>query len=272
MPSLTVNGHDMAYAEAGTGAPVVLIHGSLNDYRYWAPQMEPLGARFHAIAPSLRHYWPERWDGVGETFKIDQHVEDVAGFIRGLGAGQVDLVGHSRGGHIAFRVAERHPGLVRRLVLAEPGGELDESLGGPPGGAGKQASAFAAAAELLRTGDIEGAMRRFAEHTGGPGAWERRSAVRRGINLDNAHTLLGQVDERRQPYGRAAAEAIRVPTLLVHGAQTQPQFVAIIDALERVMADTRRVVVPNAAHGMSSDNPAAFNAAVLDFLGQPGAA
>jgi pimeloyl-ACP methyl ester carboxylesterase len=269
MPSLTVNGYEMAYAEAGSGATVVLVHGSLNDYRYWAPQMEPFGAGFHAVAPSLRHYWPERWDGVGETFRIDQHVEDVAGFIGALGAGKVDLVGHSRGGHIAFRVAERHPGLIRRLVLAEPGGELDESLGGVPGGAGKQAGTFAEAAALLKAGDVEGAMRRFAEHTGGPGAWERRSAARRTINLDNAHTLLGQVDERRRPYGRAAAEAIRVPTLLVNGAETQPPFIAIIEALARVMADARRVVIPHAAHGMSSDNPAAFNTAVLEFLGQP---
>jgi len=267
MPSLRVNDYDMAYAEAGSGAPVGLVHGSLNDCRYWAPQMEPLGARFRMLAPSLRHYWPERWDGIGDTFKIDQHVEDVAGFIGALGAGKVDLIGHSRGGHIAFRVAERHPELIRRLVLAEPGGELDESLGGAPGGAGKQASAFAAAAELLKAGDTEGAMRRFAEHTGGPGAWEKRSAVRKAINLDNAHTLLGQIDERRRPYGMAAAEAIRLPTLLVNGAQTQPQFIAIIEALERVMPDACRVVIPAAAHGMSSDNPAEFNTAVLDFLG-----
>jgi esterase len=267
MPSLEVNGYRIDYAEAGSGPPVVLVHGSLNDRRYWEPQMAPLGERFRVLAPSLRHYWPERWDGRGDDFKIDQHVADVAGFITALGVGKVDLVGHSRGGHIAFRVAERHPGLLRRLVLAEPGGELDESLGGVAGGAGKQAGAFAAAAALLQAGDAEGAMRRFAEHTGGPGAWERRSAVRRAINLDNANTLLGQVDERRRPYGRAAAEGIRLPTLLVNGAQTQPQFIAIVEALERVMPDARRVVVARAAHGMSSDNPAEFNAAVLDFLG-----
>ncbi|MBL6455129.1 alpha/beta hydrolase [Belnapia sp. T6] len=266
MPRLTVNGYEMDYAEAGSGEPLVLIHGSLNDQRYWAPQMEPLGARFRVLAPSLRHYWPERWDGVGDTFKIDQHVEDMAGFIAALGAGPVDVIGHSRGGHIAFRLAERHPALIRRLVLAEPGGELDESLGGASGGSGKQGQAFAEAAALLKAGNTEGAMRRFAEHTGGPGAWERRTATRKAINLDNAHTLLGQIDERRRPYGKAAAESIRVPTLLVNGAQTQPQFTTIIEALARVMPDTSRVVIPNAAHGMSSDNPADFNAAVLNFL------
>ena len=128
MRSLHVNGHDMAYAENGTGTPVVLVHGSLLDQRYWAPQMEPLGRHNRIVAPSLRHYWPARWDGMGDDFTIQRHVEDVAAFIEGLGAGPVHLVGHSRGGHIAFRVAQHHPDRVRTLILAEPGGTLDETL------------------------------------------------------------------------------------------------------------------------------------------------
>ena len=43
MRTLHVNGHDMAYAEHGAGTPLVLVHGSLLDQRYWAPQMGPLG-------------------------------------------------------------------------------------------------------------------------------------------------------------------------------------------------------------------------------------
>ncbi len=272
MPSLNVNNYGMAYAETGAGEPVVLLHGTLNDQRYWAPQMAPFGERFRTIAPSLRHYWPERWAGPTADapggFTIAQHVADVVVFIAALEAGPVRLVGHSRGGHIAFRVAERHPALLHSLVLAEPGGELDETLGGTPAGSGpgRQAAAFAAAAALVRDGDIEGGMRHVAEHTGGPGAWEQRTEARRAGNRDNAATLLGQVDERRQPFSRAAAEAIRMPTLLVGGAQTRPAFVANLDALERTIAGARRVTILNAAHGMSSDNPAAFNTAVLEFL------
>lgn len=268
MPSLNAGGYAIDYAEAGTGEPVVLLHGSLNDQRYWAPQMAPFGERFRTVAPSLRHYWPERWAGPTPEepggFTIDQHVADVAAFIAVLGTGPVRLVGHSRGGHIAFRVAERHPELVRALVLAEPGGELDESLGGDA--PGRQGAAFAAAAALIRAGDLEGGLRRFAEHTGGPGAWEKRTETRKAINRDNATTLLGQIDERRAPFSRAAARAIRVPTLLVGGAQTQSAFVAILDALEGCIAGARRVTIANAAHGMSHDNPAAFNAAVLGFF------
>ncbi|MDO9709399.1 alpha/beta fold hydrolase [Paracraurococcus lichenis] len=264
MPSFTVDGYDLSYAESGAGEPLVLVHGTLGDQRYWAPQMETLGKHYRVLALSLRHCWPGEWTADGD-FTIDRHVADVAAFIRGLGAGPVRLVGHSRGGHIAFRVAERHPDLVRALVLAEPGGELDESLGGRPA-SGAQAGAFAEGAALIEAGDVEGGLRRIAEHTGGPGAWEKRSEARKAINRANARTLLGQRHEQRRPYSRAAAEAIRAPTLLVVGAQTLPNFVANADALEKHIKGCARVSIPNAAHSMSQDNPAAFDAAVLAFL------
>ena len=49
-----VNGYDFAYAERGAAVPVVLVHGSLNDYRSWAAQMAPLGERYRVIALSSR--------------------------------------------------------------------------------------------------------------------------------------------------------------------------------------------------------------------------
>lgn len=264
MPSIEIDGHPLAYAQAGSGAPLVMIHGTLGDQRSWAAQMAPFGERFHAMAVSLRHCWPGRWEEGGD-FTIARHTADIAAFIRALGAGRVRLVGHSRGGHIAFRVAQHHPDLLAALVLVEPGGELDASLGGAPP-AGEQGSAFARAAALIGEGRTEEGLTIVAEHTGGPGAWARRSEARRAVNRDNATTLLGQVNEQRSPYTKAEAAAIGTPTLLVGGANSQPQFARILDALEPVMPHARRVTIPGAAHSVQADNPAALNAAVLDFL------
>ena len=268
MPSPAANGTEMSYAESGPagGEPLLLIHGTLGDQRSFTAQMEPLGAAgYRTMAVSMRHCWPGRWEDDGD-FTIDTHVADVAAFIQALGRGPVRLVGHSRGGHIGFRVAERHPELLRALVLAEPGGELDESLGGEPGGGGRQAGAFAEAAALVAAGDEEGGLRRVAEHTGGPGAWERRPEERKAISRANARTLLGQAREGRAPYSRAAAAAIRTPTLLLHGADTLPNFVANVRALGGTIPGARIEVIPDATHGLTFENPAAFNAAVLDFL------
>jgi len=268
MPSLSANGTALSYAESGPadGPPLLLVHGTLGDQRSFAAQMQPLGAAgYRVMALSMRHCWPGRWEEGGD-FTIDTHVADVAAFIRALGRGPVRLLGHSRGGHIAFRVAGRHPDLVRALVLAEPGGELDESLGGAPGARGRQAGAFAEAAALIAAGDEEGGLRRVAEHTGGPGAWERRPEERKAIARANARTLLGQMRENRAPYTRAAAAAIRAPTLLLYGADTLPNFVANVRALGAAIPDARIAMIPNATHGLPYEQPAAFNAAVLDFL------
>ena len=111
MPSLSVNGTEIHYAEAGAGGrPLLLVHGTLGDQRSFAAQMEPLAAAgLHVMALSLRHCWPGTWPAEGGDFRIDTHVADVAAFVLALGKGPVALLGHSRGGHIAVRVAERHP-------------------------------------------------------------------------------------------------------------------------------------------------------------------
>jgi esterase len=267
MPSLHTNGIDVHYAEAGVGGrPLLMVHGTLGDQRSFAAQMAPLAAAgFHVIALSMRHCWPGNWPAKDGDFRIDTHVADVAAFIDALQMGPVALLGHSRGGHIAIRVAERHPKVLRALILAEPGGELDESLGGKPASAG-QASAFTAAADLIAAGDEEGGLKAVAEHTGGPGAWERRPDERKAISRANARTMLGQRDEQRSPYSRATAATIRTPTLFLYGANTRPSFVANVEALSGAIAGSKVVAIRNATHGLTHENPADFNAAVVEFL------
>jgi hypothetical protein len=85
--TLEVNGYPMAFLESGTGEPVVLVHGSGIDYRQWRRQVESPPRGFRLIAVSLRHYYPERWDGKGDTFSVRQHAEDLATFIEALGVG-----------------------------------------------------------------------------------------------------------------------------------------------------------------------------------------
>src|ERR1051326_6627599 len=136
MQTLSVNGTDIAWLDVGRGPPLVCVHGSLCDFRVWSPVLGPLSERHRVIAVSLRHFFPEHWDGQGDSYSIAQHVLDVIAFIEQLDAGPVDLMGHSRGGHVSFRVAQRRPDLLRKLILAEPGGEIDATLdpdykGGP---------------------------------------------------------------------------------------------------------------------------------------------
>jgi pimeloyl-ACP methyl ester carboxylesterase len=260
----------MAFEMRGSGDLVLLVHGSLSDRRHWEPQLPAFSAAgFRTVAVSLRHYWPERWDGRCGGFTVDRHVADLVGFIGALGQGPAHLVGHSRGAHIAFRVAERHPEVVRRLVLAEPSGVLDDSL--LPAGTVpvSYTSLIADAVAKVRAGAIEEGLRSFYEYAVGPGTWEGLSPERQAIGRDNAMTLLGQIDEGRKPYTAASAAAIGCPTLLVGGALTRPAFTTVLDGLERLIPDVRRVTIADAGHPMSREQPEAFNAAVIGFLREP---
>jgi esterase len=163
MQTLSVNGYDMAYLEIGTGRPLVCVHGTLGDFRTWSAVLGPLSKNHRVISVSLRHFFPEHWDGVGDDYLMVQHIADMIGFLEKLGDGPVDLMGHSRGGHIAFRTAQLRPDLLHRLVLAEPGGELDATLDptAAPDGASQRTARFAAAASKVAEGDIEGALKLF---------------------------------------------------------------------------------------------------------------
>jgi esterase len=117
--TLEVNGYPMAFLESGTGESVVLVHGGGTDYRSWRRQMQSPPRGFRLIAVSLRHYYPERWNGKGDAFSVKQHAEDLATFIEALRVGPVYLVGHSRGGSVVVRSAQARPALVKKLVLME---------------------------------------------------------------------------------------------------------------------------------------------------------
>ena len=268
MKTLTVNDHDMPYIDLGSGPPLVCIHGSLGDYRSWTPVMGPLSKSHRLIVPSLRHFFPADWDGKGGRFTIPQHTADVIAFIEGLKLGPVDLMGHSRGGHIAFRVASERPELLKKLVLAEPGGELDATLL-PPGQAAStaRASSIIEAAEKIAAGDVEGGLRAFVDRIDGPGTWDKRPAAAKQLRRDNARTLIGQVNEQRRPFTHAEAAAIKVPTLLIGGARTPGMLPVVLKALADAIPGAKSEIIPETTHVMFDQAPVRYSEIVLAFLG-----
>ena len=121
-------------------------------------------------------------------------------------------------------------------------------------------------ADLVKSGDVEGALRRFCEAVIGPGGWDKVPEPGKAMMRDNAATLIGQARERREPFSAAAMREIKNPTLLINGARSAPFFHAIADAMLKHIAGARRVMIEGAGHAMNVEQPSAFNAAVLDFL------
>ena len=246
MQTLSVNGYDMAYLEVGHGPALVCVHGTLGDFRTWSGVMGPLSKKHRVICVSLRRFFPEHWDGVGNDYLISQHVADVIAFIEQIEPKPIDLMGHSRGGHIGFRVAQQRPDLLRKLVLAEPGGDLDASLNpaGAPSGPSPLVARMRLAAEHVRAGDIDGAMLLFFDMIEGDGAWGRLPAAPKQQLRDNAFTLIGQVGENRKPYAKSEAESIATPTLLIGGGDTKGTLSTIWRVLAQHIPNARSAIIP----------------------------
>ena len=266
MQTLRVNGTDMAYLEVGQGQPLVCVHGTLGDFRTWSAVIGPLSKQCRVISLSLRHFFPEHWHGVGNDYLMTRHVDDVIGFIEQLG-GPVDLMGHSRGGHIAFRVAEQRPDLLRKLILAEPGGELDPSLdpSAAPGPSPRAAN-ITAAAEKIANGDIDGGLMGFFDNIAGQGGWARLPAAPKQQLRDNAFTLIGQANENRLPFSKESAQSIRTPTLFIGGGNTRGALPVTLRTLAAHVPGSSTAIIPGTGHWMFEQAPQRYCELVLEFL------
>ena len=268
MQTLRVNGYDMAYLEVGKGPPLVCVHGTLGDFRTWSAVMGPLSKSYRVISVSLRHFFPEHWDGIGDDYRMSQHIADVIAFIGQIEPKPVNLMGHSRGGHIAYRVAEARPELLQKLVLAEPGGDLDATLAPSAAPATPSAilSRIMASAEKVKSGDLEGALQNFFDGIDGEGAWARLGAAAKQQLRDNVFTLIGQVRESRKPYSKASAQSIKTPTLFIGGAETTGSLPAITRALAPEIPGATTATIPGARHWMFEQAPQEYCRIVLEFL------
>jgi esterase len=268
MQTIRVNNYDMAYLEVGQGHPLVCVHGTLGDFRTWYAVLGPLSRKHRVIAVSLRHFFPEHWDGVGDDYRMARHVSDVISFIEQISPKPVDLMGHSRGGHISFRVAQQRPDLLRKVIMAEPGGDFDATLdpGIKPGAPSALSARVLISVNRVRDGDTEGALQNFVDAIDGDGSWRRLPAAAKQQLRDNVCTLLGQAHEARKPYSLADMSDIKTPTLLIGGAETKGALSTMWREMGRHIKGAKTAEIPAAHHWMFEQDPTEFCRVVMEFL------
>jgi pimeloyl-ACP methyl ester carboxylesterase len=197
------------------------------------------------------------------------HGEDLAALVRALGFSKVRIVAHSSGAHAALFFAASHPDMVVSLAVNEP--PAAGMLVGTENGAEtlkEFAIKLAPAREALKVGDTKSGIPLFVDGVGGPGAYERRSAADKSMNLDNVASYLADATTKRPraPFTCDMAKAIAAPVLLSNGVRSQPFFFKINDRLQACLPNSERIVVAESSHTVPSENPVAYDKAVLMFF------
>lgn len=259
--------YPVAYQQHGRGQAVVLVHGSMGDYRTWAAQVPELSRHYRVYNLSLPRYYPEKWNGVGDRFGITEHAKVVADFIQHMGLGKVHLVGHSRGGAVAIKVATHYPKVIKTLVLADASG-MENLLPGSPEGQQLLAQSKKLRQNLIdaiQRGELEKGAEQFTDALGGTGTWQRRTPDQRAVVMDNLGTALGDSG----PRPTTACEDIarwNFPILLIHGARSPARYAAMGEAARGCNPSIGPArVIPGAAHSMNRENPTDFNREVLGY-------
>ena len=153
------------------------------------------------------------------------------------------------------------------MILAEPGGELDATLDPAfKSGPSPLAARIAASAEKIAAGDVDGGLALFMDALEGPGAWNRLPATPKQLLRDNAMTLIGQTRDKRPPFSRADAEAIKTPTLFIGGANTKGALPHVLHMLAAHVPNSKTVMIPGTTHPMFEQAPQRFCQIVSDFL------
>ena len=262
---VVVDGTRIRYVEAGSGPPVVLIHGLGGSIYSWRGVIGPVAAAgFHVVAFDNRGFGGSDKPGTG--YHSAELATLAVHFLDSLHLSDVVLVGHSMGGEIAALAALRAPDRVRGLVLVDAAGFgthlpllariaraplLGRMLAGLRGRSGVAAALRSAYADPRRiTGaDIDQYYAPVAE----PDFGRALAGVARQFDFT---ALAGRLD------------SIRIPTLVVWGADDRWIPVTIGQGMALRLPRVAFVLVPDAGHDVPDEAPAALDRSLIAFLEQ----
>ena len=221
---------ELYYREAGSGEPLIMLHGNGESGEYFINQIEHFQSRYRVIAPDTRgHGRSPRGEA---PFTIAQFANDLYDFMQGLGIARAAILGFSDGANIAMKFAMQHPEMVKALILN--GGNLD------PSGV-KRTAQF----------PIEIGYKiacRFAAKS--PSAKKNAEMLGLMVNDPNISPL--------------ELAKLTMPTLVVCGTKDM-----IRESHTRMIAENipnARLVILPGDHFVANKHPAEFNQVVDDFL------
>jgi pimeloyl-ACP methyl ester carboxylesterase len=270
---IELHGHRVIYRTAGSGPPLVLIHGMVNSSRHWESVARQLAGDYTIIAPDLIGHGDSA--AVRGDYSLGAHAASIRDLLATIGVDRASVVGHSLGGGVAMQFFYQFPQRVERLVLVSSGGlghEVSPLLRG---------AALPGAAALLWLA----AHPRVLSALSDGGGRLRDRGFGRGVYLQAIARALGPL---QQPGARKAflqtlrsvidARGQRVsardrlyllgsfPTLIVWGERDHTIPPEHGRRAHEAIPGSRFETLPRAAHFPHLEDPEGLAALLADFL------
>lgn len=232
-----VDGAHFRWVEAGSGPPLLLLHGYGGSAHWWARNIEALGVVRRVYALDLPGFGRSRMAG---RFTFSRSAELLARWLDQRGIASADVVAHSMGGQLALILAAQHPSYIRSLVLAAPAGlPFDTGLPGI-------------------------ALRAMRSRRGGDPRFT--PIVVRGVILAGPRVLWQAVQQIMSVDVRQHISTVAAPTLILWGECDGLLSPANGPILAAGMTGARLHVVPGGRHNLMWEQADMFNEALVAFL------
>ncbi len=250
----------LPHLDAGSGNPLMLLHGFGMDARTWAGQVRALEHRCRVLVPDLPGFGPGGLE-VGQASPS----EELFQLLEAKRVGPVHLVGLSLGGAVAVDFALAHPAAIRSLVLIDPL-LLGERLG---------IESWPSCVERAKQGDVPGARQ----------AWLGSEPFARVLANPETRTIARQMVEDykgghwrgtfkmvwRQPAPRPLLSTVQCPALVLVGERDLPSFQAMAKIYAANLPAARLEELAGVGHLAPLEAPERVNRLLLDFLESAGA-
>ena len=270
---IDLHGHRAIYRIAGSGPPVVLIHGMVNSSRHWEAVARRLADDYTVVAPDLI--------GHGDSatprgdYSLGAHAASIRDLLTAIGIDRATIVGHSLGGGVAMQFFYQFPQRTERLVLVSSGGlgaEVSPLLrsAAVPGFAGL----LAMAAHPRVVDGIDEAGKRLYDRSPRTGvslqavARALRPLERAGAREAFLQTLRSVIDVKGQRVSARDRLYLldSVPTLIVWGELDRTIPIEHGLATHREVPHSRFETLPRAAHFPHLESPGPLAKVLRDFL------
>ncbi len=266
---MSKDGAKIYFEQAGSGIAVVFLHEYAGDYRMWEPQIRPLSRQYRCVTFSARGYPKSDIPTDPKAYSQKIACDDVIALMDHLAIEQAHIVGLSMGGYTALNLGLDHPQRCRSLTVAGCG------WGSTPGAREEFAKSAREIADSFLNDGMELAADKYAsypvrlQHKGkDPRGWlQFRQWLSEHSPQGQALTILNVQLRRPTLYElKDRLAQMTLPVLIVTGDEDEWCLDGSV-LLKRTIPTAALLVLPRSGHTITSEEPEAFNRALLELFG-----